>query len=424
MSTAIGAAAAQYMPAAATTPSPSEPVQPSERIDALDILRGIALLGMFIVHFNDNALAPTNAAGNVWARTVVLFFDERFWTMFGILFGAGFAVQLRRSQARGDDKRFWVRYLRRAFALGVFGFIAHGIFGYNVLMAYAIWGVGLLFVHTWSTRSLLILLVVCLSSRIIYIEAYGNYLNVTRGPGAFKKFNDAQQAERKALNDARKAADSTGKFVPIVRERLRGLPFFYSQPHSFMPFNNFALMLIGFLALRLGLFERPREHRRLIAWLMVFGVVSWAVNEWLLPIKLAQPAQPLPFWLGALRNQATFAFFLIREMWLAFAYMGAVLLALDAWPAVKRWLAPLGWTGRMALTNYMVQVMLLDFLFGKYLFDAKIPTLIAPLAALALFAIDALVSRWWLARFKYGPLEWAWRSFTYWRAEGIKVAAA
>ena len=85
----------------------------TDRIGSLDVLRGIALLGMFLVHFNDQSVPGADPAGlaNLYQKTVALFFEERFWTMFGILFGAGFAVQLRRAEARGS--RFAPIYLRR-----------------------------------------------------------------------------------------------------------------------------------------------------------------------------------------------------------------------------------------------------------------------------------------------------------------------
>src|SRR5215213_2760063 len=72
-----------------------------ERIGTLDVLRGIALLGMFLVHFHDFA-SGDNATGFAasYQRTVSLFFEERFWAMLAILFGVGFAVQLQRAEAR------------------------------------------------------------------------------------------------------------------------------------------------------------------------------------------------------------------------------------------------------------------------------------------------------------------------------------
>jgi len=83
-------------------------------------------------------------------------------------------------------------------------------------------------------------------------------------------------------------------------------------------------------------------------------------------------------------------------------------------------LAAFGWTGRMALTNYIVQVAMLDLLFSNYAVGLK-PTPLESLGAgLALFAVDAALSRWWLARYQYGPMEWLWRSLTYWQVQPLR----
>ena len=74
----------------------------------------------------------------------------------------------------------------------------------------------------------------------------------------------------------------------------------------------------------------------------------------------------------------------------------------------------------MALTNYMLQVVILDLTFSNYAFGAQISAWLSPVAALALFGAELAFSRWWLSRFSYGPLEWLWRSATYARWEPIR----
>jgi len=119
-------------PQAVAIASPTADALPlSERIGVLDVLRGLALLGMFVVHFNYYEGTPREAmTPGAMAQTVEhiigLLFEERFYAIFGMLFGVGFAVQLSRAEARGD--RFVVRYLRRLAVLAVFGFIAEGVF--------------------------------------------------------------------------------------------------------------------------------------------------------------------------------------------------------------------------------------------------------------------------------------------------------
>src|SRR5215204_1167542 len=134
-----------------------------ERIGTLDVLRGIALLGMFLVHFHDFSTGD-NATGfaAIYRRIIVLFFEERFWAMFAILFGVGFAVQLQRAEAR--VRSFARLYVRRLLALAGFGIIAHAVFGFNVLLGYAAWGFPLLLMRRWSVKTLILALALSAAS--------------------------------------------------------------------------------------------------------------------------------------------------------------------------------------------------------------------------------------------------------------------
>src|SRR5687768_2670877 len=166
----------------------------NERLIVLDILRGLALVGMFMVHFNYYEATPLGTepgrAAAFLEKMLGLFFEERFWSIFGMLFGIGFAIQLERAEASG--KPFMARYFRRLAALAVFGFIAEGVFGFNVLLGYAMWGVPLLLVRRWPVKALAVLLVLCASSR--------SWLSITqvtiagRNPGGIEQLNARQEA--------------------------------------------------------------------------------------------------------------------------------------------------------------------------------------------------------------------------------------
>ncbi len=420
-----------YPPAAAgtialpETVAGSTPVQSAERIGVLDVLRGIALLGMFFVHFSDYSTDPSGGFGHIYTRTVELFFEGRFHTMFAILFGAGFAVLLRRAEARGD--KFVARYLRRLLALAVLGFIAEGFFGFNVLLAYAMWGVPLLLVRRWSTKALVITLLLCNMSGPIYLATRATYATATGTREQYRADVKADIERGQAMRSARRDAERSTNYRTVVAGRIGHMPWFYSRTFSFLPQLNFTLFLIGLLGLRLGLFEDPRRHRRLITGIMIFGTVSWALSEWVLPYGPVPPAWPwvIRIWFP---GRLTWGAFFLGGQWLALTYVGAILLLVAHNPAWLRRLGAFGVTGRMALTNYMLQIMIIDLAFRNYAFGLQISAGYAPLAALALFALDVALSRWWLSRYQYGPLEWLWRSATYLRWQPIRrvptVAAA
>ena len=390
-----------------------------DRLHVLDVLRGIALIGMFIVHFNDFS-SGGGWANQVYQNAVALFFEERFWTIFAILFGVGFAIQLRRADARGGP--FVANYLRRIGMLAVFGFIAEACFGFNVLLTYAAWGLPLLLVRRWSVRKLVVAAVACAVSWNVYVIAKAAYVVATKGEQGAQATLEATAKQNQAHNEAFQKAKDATSYRTVFAARVDHMKWFYAQPFSFLPVNSFMLFLLGFIALRLGIFDEPERHRRLIVTLAVVGTVLWAMQAFVFP-KL--PVHETgPFVSTITLNRLQYGFGLVRDMWLSFLYIGVVLLLVARDRDWLRHLAPLGWTGRMALTNYMIQITLLDLMFSKYGLGLQVTPLVGLTMAVALFAADALFSRWWLARFRYGPFEWLWRSATYARWQPLRAEAA
>ena len=394
------------------------------RIAVLDILRGVALLGMFFVHFNIYEATPLGAepgpAAAFLERVIRMFFDERFYAIFGMLFGVGFAVQLERSDARGEP--FLGRYLRRLAVLAVFGFIAEGIFGYNVLFGYAMWGVPLLLVRRWPVWALVVLVVLCAAARPI--SSVTRVAIASRQPGGIARFNAREREEAvgfRAARDSLQAASQSESWRTVVAARLAHMPKFHRR-WSVLPSGSFTLFLLGLIAWKLGVFTRPAERKGLILALMIGGVLSWSVASFVLPFGSFTPPPPESLTVTtSLIVFGRFGFNLIREQWLAFTYIGAVLLLVAANPAWYRRLAAFSWTGRMALTNYMTQVILVDVLFTPHGFGMKIPAPLVFPAAIALFVAQAYFSRWWLSRYRQGPLEWVWRVATNWKWQPMRL---
>ncbi len=388
-----------------------------DRIGVVDALRGLALLGMFVVHFIDNfSQPPTGGVERGIQQFSRLFLSDRFHTMFAMLFGIGFAIQLRRADAQG--RPFVRRYLRRIAALAGFGIIAEIVFGFQILFGYALWGLVLLPVRRWSVWALLVLALVCGAARPIYSVARAAYYTpgisaqelVTRDQAA-----QAAQSARLALR-ALRSPDWRAAFAARVR-RMRG---YYATP--ILPPSDLLYFLLGVVALRWGLVEQPNRHKRLLVGLIVFGIGSWAVNRWLLAGVRPGPLPGPGDWFAptVARDWLRRGFGLIRAQWLTLAYMGGILLLVARNPRALRRLAPLAWAGRMALTNYMLQIMVLSTLFLPYALGLHNPLWSAPLCGIGLFTVQALLSRWWLSRFSFGPLEWVWRCVSYWKVEPIR----
>jgi uncharacterized protein len=391
-----------------------------DRLHVLDVLRGIALIGMFFVHFSMFS-SGGGSADKIYQSVVELFFEERFWTMFAILFGVGFAIQLRRADARGG--RFVANYLRRIGTLAVFGFIAEACFGFNVLLTYAVWGTAtarrasLVGEAARDCRGRLRSVVERVRDR--EGDVPGRDEGRARGQGNSRGHRQEESGALRGVREDEGRHELTGR---SSRRESSHMTWFYAQPFSFLPVNSFMLFLLGFIALRLGLFDEPERHRRLIVTLAVAGTGLWAVQAFVFPSLPVHETGPIVR--AVALNRLQYGFGLVRDMWLSFLYIGVVLLLVARDRDWLRRLAPFAWTGRMALTNYMIQVALLDLTFSKYGLGLQVTPLVGLTMAVALFAVDAMFSRWWLARFRYGPFEWLWRSATYGSWQSLRVEVA
>lgn len=138
------------------------------RIHSLDVLRGLALFAMILVHFHQKMRLEVAGIEGLIGWGVWVLVEQKAWGTFAFLFGVGFAVLLRRLEARGAPVTS--TYLRRLAGLAVFGVIAQVGFGFTILFTYAAWGVVLLLVRYWSTRALLLLTLASATARPVAAE--------------------------------------------------------------------------------------------------------------------------------------------------------------------------------------------------------------------------------------------------------------
>ena len=387
---------------------PPAPLDADERLHALDILRGLALFGMILVHFHQKMRLEVTGPENLIGWGVWVLVEQKAWGTFAFLFGVGFAVLLRRLEARHSP--VLPIYLRRLATLACFGVVAEVCLGFNILFSYACWGVALLVVRRWSTRALLVTAALSACARPLAAELVALH--------AWWAATPPMPPANTALSQAVEAAARHGDYAPLLVARWA--LFLGTLPHTWrdlLPDVNLTLFILGLLAVRHGVLDEPRRHVRLIARWMTFGAVSWAV-AWLLLRHLPTTHVPGADW------PLEYGLGLVQDQWLCFTYIGAVVLLLAYRPAWTERLAVFGRAGRMALTNYMVQAAVLDALASGYGFGLKLRPLVYVPAAILLFAAEAVVSRAWLARYRFGPLEWLWRVLTYARLQPLRRSVA
>lgn len=390
------------------------PVAPGERIDTIDILRGLALFGILAANIRGFAgpaltyFTPDRFWPVFHDRLAQGFIDTliqgKFITIFGFLFGTGFAIQLSRAEERGA--RFGRTYARRLFILAIFGLI-HGVliwFG-DILLVYALVGFLLLFFRKRSDKTVLIWGLVAYFMPLILMTVFVVVTSITG------QMPPGPPEPTLAQIETQRALFTNGSWSAIHEQRMSDVVKFNWGFSPIYGMHVLGLFLFGVLAWRRRLYQPDRDslprYRQVMIWGLVIGLAgntAATVLARLFEIKQFPPT-PLALFIGLIQNLTIPA--------LSSGYICAVILLCQSefWKAALR---PFGAIGRTALTNYLLQSVIGTLLFYSYglgLFGMGPALLLIP--TFAIYAAQAVISPWWLTRYRFGPVEWLWRSLTY-----------
>lgn len=390
-----------------------DPVAASDRIPLLDVLRGFALYGVLLanmVWFSGRAFLPREPGPppsldvNGVAEIVIrIFVDGKAMTLFSFLFGLGFAVQLERAEARGHN--VLPTYLRRLGAMLALGFCHIVLIWWgDILWNYALTGFVMVLFRKRSRRALLIwaLLLAFLPQVIGAIPAVADFFERTF---PHPPDQEAFRAQMLAAIRGHDRAHLTWMHMQMA--------FYHSVHHplSFIPWT-LSRFLLGYAVGRSRILHDVAAHRplfrKLLGWGIALGVLC-AVG-FLVRRGYVQRGNTLASWLRIVLIVPDE----IGVLATATAYLAAIALLMQrpAWQKRLMYLAPVG---RMALTNYLSQNLICAFLFygwGLGLSGRVGTALIIPIT-MAIFAAQMILSPVWLKRFRFGPVEWLWRSLTY-----------
>jgi uncharacterized protein len=354
------------------------PTPPAQRDAAIDALRGAALLGVLVENLQHFA-SPTyaelvaGASATAWDRlglaAIRLLCDNKVYLLFAFLFGYGIALQMLRDARAGAG--FVALHLWRMALLLLIGVGNLLLWSGDILSTYAVLGALLLPLRRRSDAALLRTAGACLLL-----------------PGL-------------ALSGAAAAA----ALHPEARAALgaAAAEAIYPGRQTCFAFARFAL---GLSAGRRRLLSDPGFLER------AARALPWALGVGLsgnLAFAAIEATAPAPLGAAALAREATLA---VAAPALAFAYAVAFL----RWARRTRRGAALAAVGRTTLSNYLLQSALGTGLVARL---GPIHPPAGLLLALAIFALQALASALWLARFRFGPLEWLWRSLAYGRREPL-----
>ncbi len=392
------------------------PVTETGRIESIDVLRGFALLGVLLMNMQAFAMPfsaymnPTSYGNNdavnfaLWCVNHVLA-DGKFITIFSMLFGAGVVLMTTRARER-TGKSAWLHY-RRMLWLMLFG-VLHGVLLWygDILFLYGV--CGLLIYLLRRLRPLLLLIIAgvlfCVTGLFLLgMESFVGKMSAKDLAGIKQMWSPTAEwlaGQEEAYR---------GSYMVHLSERAKAwasmLPMLV-----FFGWRIAANMLIGMALFKTGVLSAARSKRLYIGFIVVgfgvgvpmvaFGVHRQVSSEWDMVAGMG---------IGAVFNY-------VGSMIVAFGWIGVVMLMCQSgWlTGLQRRLAAVG---RMAFTNYIMHSVICTTIFyGHGLgYFGKVDRTGQLLIVVLIAAFQLLYSPLWLRRFRFGPLEWLWRTLTYWR---------
>ncbi len=393
-----------------------------DRFESLDVLRGVAVLGILAINIQAMALPAAMFANpslnteyfvgdgiGIWAIASA-FFQFKFITIFSALFGAGIILMV------GEEKpsaTFGVHY-RRMFWLLLFG-LTHAFviwFG-DILTPYAIAGLIVVLARRWRPRTLFIVGFILIS--IVSLLMVAQYFAMGQMP---VEERDAMMAKMFAPPPEALAAEIRhyqGALFSRIPDTAGNAIMFQLIQTLFMGPRNIGVMMIGMALYKTGFFTLGWSFLRYLitgAGALAIGVAGsyYATSQMLAvnfdPLQLAGP-QSAQYW-ASLPH--------------AFGY-AALVMAICKVPSISLIRRPFAATGQMALTNYLACSIIGAFLYYGPPGLGRIGDVSYQEQAMTVLIIWAAILVWspiWLSVFRYGPFEWAWRSLTYWKPQALR----
>ena len=397
-----------------------KPLEPSARIIEADIVRGFALFGVLLVNmygFGADSIAWDTWADQLASWIIHIFFDSKSWTLFCILFGFGFAVQRQRFGGRG----FPYLHLRRMAVLFAFGAAHTLLYDGDILILYAELGVLLLLVWRVPTRWLLIL-----AMALLLVFPVGHLMVPDREYGEGEYFESPAEARIALEESSHTDIYATGSLAEIIAFNATAITASPAEDYNWADSGlaAFAMLLLGFTIGRSGIMHNIPGSTGTITRArnlgLGIGLTAMAAEQAL--THTAGYAVYLPSIATPGVTLAGDLLFTIGTVALALGYAATLVLAAQT-PRGRTILAPLAGVGRMALTVYLTQSIFFTTLFYGYGFGGayRMGPVSVTAWAVIFFMAQALACRWWLNRFRMGPVEWLWRSITYLRWQPLLI---
>ena len=397
------------------TSTDAEPVAQNARIDAIDVLRGVALLGILVMniqafampqasYFNPTAYGDfTGVNLYVWAAGRMLA-DQKFMTIFSMLFGAGIVLMAGRAETRGTARQMHYRRMGWLLVIGLLH--AHLLWSGDILFLYAVCGMLVYPLREQPPGRLLALGVVLLAVASAYSVGSGVSLPYWPEEARVAFTADVWQPTPAMIN-AELAAYRGGW---LDQQPVRSEGAFAFETLVLITWGVWragGLMLIGMALFKHGVFSARRSTRFYAALIAVAVAVGLPLQAYGILLDFARGWPVWSFFVGVQFNYWP-------SIAVGLGYVGAVMLACRT-AALRPYTRPFAAVGQTALTNYLLQTVICTTIFyghGLGWFGSVDRAGQAGVVA-AVWVVQLLSSSLWLRRFRFGPAEWMWRSLTY-----------
>jgi len=427
-------------------------VSAAERIQAIDAVRGFALLGILLMNivawamhfaaYDDPTVAGGATGANLWMWTIShVLVEGKMRALFSMVFGAGIILFTSRLEARGAGVTAADLYYRRTLWLMAFGMVhVYLLWVGEILYPYALCGLALFPFRTLRPRSLLLIaaaLMILMSGvsvwtvfdnratrdeglEAIRLEKEGKVLDEDQ-KSAKQDYEEWLEMVRPAPEDIEKDREGFGGgFLEVMVYRAGFVwDFVHANPYySPWHWDIWAMMLVGMALFKLGIIGGTRSNRFYL-WLAVtagaIGVGVNAFSAWNYIVTRWDPVR---------RGYFSTTYDLGR-LAVAVGYMSLIILMvrIDSLPWLTSRLAAVG---RTAFSNYVLQSVICSTVFYGYGFGlyGRLQRYELMYVVVPIWVAQLIISPIWLRHFRFGPLEWCWRSLTYWKRQPFRIAPA
>lgn len=402
----------------------SGPVASSQRIVAIDALRGFAILGILIMNIQSFSMISAayinpNAYGDFtgWNRCVWIlshiFADSKFMTIFAMLFGAGIVLMTGKIEARGESARRF--HYRRTMWLIVIGLLHAYLLWYgDILFTYGLCALIVYLFRKLPPQTLLVLGLASLAFASLLFIFFG--FSIRFWP---------PEAISNSMENWKPGLERVAWELEIYRSgwldqmKDRVTRSIFMQTFLFIIDSGWragGLMLIGMAFFKWGIISGMRSRKFYAALIAVGGgvglpLVAGGIHKnfeagWKMEYSMFYGVQ-FNYWGSLFVSSAYIGLLMLVSRSLIFQRLTGILTAV----------------GRMALTNYLAQTIICTTLFyGHGLgWFGRMERMYHPLIIVSVTILQLLWSPWWLRRFRFGPAEWLWRSLTYGRLQPMRL---